>query len=393
MHKVLLSFSICFVFCYMGIKADEIEQMLTEIEKNNKQLQAQEAYLNGMEYELKSGNNLPDPVVSGFYLPYGSASPPEYSEIQISQTFEFPTVYSSRSDLINKKMEQNEAVYQNVRQEVLLSAKKVLLELIYVNKKLKIEQERIGKSEKLFNHMEELYSKEEIGRIKLNKGKIAWLQDQFKLQQIERDKRKLLIQLQKLNGGTKLEFELSEYPGSTDLNDFEKIWEEKKSADPAILILTKQEDAAQQEIAVSKSKWLPDLTAGINYQGFEGAAHYGFYGGLTIPLWSNRHKVDAARAKYQYQVDINESQMIAMQSAYRNLYDEYMLLLEKYKEYEKTLNSINSDSLLYKAYELGEISFTEYYNDLRYYREAYDYFLEMEKELNLIKAELYKHTL
>lgn len=393
MYRILLSLSICILFFSIDIKADEIEQMLREIEKNNKKLQAQQAYSKGRGNELKTLNNLPDPVLSGFYLPFGSASPPDYTEIQLSQTFEFPTVYSARGDLIDEKIKQIETEHHKLRQEILLSAKQVCLELVYIHKKLDIERKRIEQSRQLFNHIEELYDKEEIGRIKLNKAKIAMMQDQFKLQKIERNKRNLLFQLQQLNGGQKVNFEQNEYPGSVQIREADDIWNEKRSSDPEILVLEINEETALKHVELSKSKKFPELTAGINYQGFEGAGHYGFYGGLRIPVWSNRHKVDAAEAKYQYQIEINESKMIAMQTVFRNLYEEYQLLFEKYNEYNETLNSINSDSLLFKAYELGEISFTEYYNDLRYYREAYDYFLDMEKELNLLKTELLKHTL
>lgn len=66
---------------------------------------------------------------------------------------------------------------------------------------------------------------------------------------------------------------------------------------------------------------------------------------------------------------------------------------EKYEAYESTLNSLNSNELLYKAYQSGELSFLDYFAELQFYRKAYDEMLRMQYELHISQTQLLKHQL
>ena len=68
-------------------------------------------------------------------------------------------------------------------------------------------------------------------------------------------------------------------------------------------------------------------------------------------------------------------------------------MLEKFHEYQITMGNLDSEQLLFKAYQLGEYSFMDYYLELQFYRTAKDRMLEMEKELQQLQAQLLKHQL
>ncbi|WP_332911863.1 TolC family protein [Algoriphagus boritolerans] len=112
-----------------------MEELLQQVEQNNLELQALSTALEGKRFELLSGNNLPDPEVGIFYLPFGENITGDYTEYQITQSFEFPTVYSSRKNLINQQVSQYELEYKARRQEILGSAQAYALELILISKK------------------------------------------------------------------------------------------------------------------------------------------------------------------------------------------------------------------------------------------------------------------
>jgi hypothetical protein len=57
------------------------------------------------------------------------------------------------------------------------------------------------------------------------------------------------------------------------------------------------------------------------------------------------------------------------------------------------MGNLESEDLLFKAYMLGEYSFMDYYVELQFYRNASDKMLQMEKELQLLQAQLLKHQL
>ena len=366
---------------------------LQQIEENNPTLKAFSSFLESKKLSQKASNNLPDLQGGAYYLPFGDHVSGDYTEFQVTQSFEFPTVYSTRGTLIHMQEAQNAMEYQLKRQDVLLPALKLLNDLIFLNKKEEIEKVRVLQSKKIFDQTNELFEQEQVGVLDLNKAKIAWIQEQFKLDIIGSDLKKIMIQLKNMNGGKELDFAPNDYVGSLIVDDPENLWQEKMQVDPELKILLDQEKVAKQQIKLSKNKSLPNLTAGYNYQGVSGSTYSGIYGGVSIPLWSSRNTVKAAEAKYDYQKSFTQVKTDVMHTEFLGEYEVYQVLLKKYQEYQSTLQSLGSEELLLQAFELGELSFIQYYIELQFYQKALDSMLEMENKLVQSKAELLKHQL
>jgi cobalt-zinc-cadmium efflux system outer membrane protein len=392
-QKIVLVIGIS-VLCYAAsAQINDITRVLLEIQQNNKELQAFASRMEGQQFELRAENNLPDPQVGFYYLPWGEHSSGDYNEFQISQSFEFPRIYVARKELIIKQISQLELELILKKQEVLLPVQNYCIELIYLNKRIKIEEARVDLAEKILRQVELLYDKGQVGILEINKAKIAWMQERFNVEKIENDKRNILLTLQNLNGGMMISFDQNEFLDNLQLPPLDSIWNEKKLKDPEMKILRKKEEIALQLTQLIKYKSVPNITAGFNYQGVAGANYSGIYGGLTIPIWSNRHKVKAKNVLYNYQKSQNIFQSNAAYAKHRKLYNDYHMLMRTYHEFQKNLMSLNSDGLLFKAYELGEISFMEYYLEMHFYHQAYDAMLDMEKQLNRLKSEILRHQL
>ena len=389
----VLAFCVClFSFVAVAQSPDPMDA-LQQIEENNTTLKAFSSFLESKKLSQKASNNLPDPQGGAYYLPFGDHVSGDYTEFQVTQSFEFPTVYSTRGTLIHMQEAQNAMEYQLKRQEVLLPALKLLNELIFLDKKEEVEQVRVLQSKKIFDQTNELFELEQVGVLDLNKAKIAWIQEQFKLDIISSDLKKIMIQLKNMNGGKELDFAPNDYVGSLIVDDPENLWQEKMQVDPELKILLEQEKVAKQQIKLSKNKSLPNLTAGYNYQGVSGSTYSGIYGGVSIPLWSSRNTVKAAEANYDYQKSFTQVKTDVMHSEFLGEYEVYQVMLKKYQEYQSTLQSLESEALLLQAFKLGELSFMQYYLELQFYQQAFDSMLEMEKQLNQSKAELLKHQL
>ncbi|MDH5435953.1 MAG: TolC family protein, partial [Gammaproteobacteria bacterium] len=343
--------------------------------------------------ELKSGNNLPDPQLGAYYLPFGEHSTGDYTEFQVSQSFEFPTVYSARGSLIEKQSTQFELDYLEKRQEILSQAKEYCLNLIYLNKRLATESLRAEQAVQVFDQVQELYKKEQVGILELNKAKVAWMQDQFKVQEIESNIKNILLLLTNLNGGTEVNLTVREYGASVVLDTKDSLWQEKQLQDPVLKQFKQQEVIAEQSLSLAKNKGLPNLTAGYNTQGVAGERFSGIYAGVSIPLWSNRNKVKAAQFQVDFQQSFTSAKTLQAYASFEQQYNNYEIMLAKYQEYEATLTGLNSDELLLQAYRLGELSFLEYYMELQFYRQAYDAMLNMQYQLYISQNQLVKHQL
>jgi cobalt-zinc-cadmium efflux system outer membrane protein len=394
MNKHIVSAICGCLFFVNGFSQDKnIEELLNEIEQNNTELKGYQSFIESQQLTNRSNNNLPDPQLSGFYLPFGDNTTGDYTEYQISQSFEFPTVYGARGKWNDLKSEQLQTAYAKKRQDVLLNAKELLIKLTFLQKQKVIETERRTQSKKVFDQIQELFNKEQVGILDLNKAKIAWFQEQFVVEQIDSDIQILMSKLNTLNGDKPLDGLSTETISSTEVESIENLWQEKLTNDPRLLELKANETASLQKVALEKNKVLPNLALGYNYQGFSGNNNSGFYGGVSIPLWNSKNKVKAAEANYEYQQSNTEVVTSLLYSEFQETHKRYKLMLEKYKEYQTTMGNLDSEQLLFKAYQLGEYSFMNYYVELQFYRNASDKMLQMEKELQLLQAQLLKHQL
>ncbi|MBI9040242.1 TolC family protein [Lutibacter sp.] len=393
MNKLIV-FAICGCLSFVSgfSQTKNLEELLNEIEQSNTALKGYQFFVESQQLENKSANNLPDPQLSGYYLPYGDNTTDAYTEYQISQSFEFPTVYAARGKWNDLKSMEIQTAYAKKRQEVLLNAKEFLIELTFLQKQKTIETDRRSQSKQVFDQIQELFNKEQVGILDLNKAKIAWIQEQFVVEKIKNDIQILLSKLKTLNGDKPLEG-LSETITSTEIASIENLWQEKLLKDPWLQELNANENASLQKVKLEKNKALPNLALGYNYQGVNGDNYSGFYGGISIPLWSSKNKVKAAQANYEYQQSNTQVITASLYSQFQETFSRYQLMHSKYKEYQSTMGNLESEKLLLKAYMLGEYSFMDYYVELQFYRNASDKMLQMEKELQLLQAQLLKHQL
>ena len=268
-----------------------------------------------------------------------------------------------------------------------------MIKLVFLQKQKAIETKRRTQGKQVFDQIQELYDKEQVGILDLNKAKIAWIQEQFVVQQIESEIQIVLSNLRTLNGGNAIDSFTASIDLPIEVATVETLWQEKLANDPSLQSLKVTETASLQKVKLEKNKVLPNMALGYNYQGVSGSNFSGFYGGLSIPLWNSKNKVKSAKADYEYQKSNTQVITASLYTQFQETYNRYELMLEKYNEYQTTMANLNSEQLLFKAYMLGEFSFMDYYVELQFYRNASDRMLQMEKEVQLLQAQLLKHTL
>jgi len=370
-----------------------MQAALQSIEQNNRELRAITALNENKRQQLLSENSLPDPQVDGYFLPFGEHTPGDYYEFEISQSIEFPTVYSTRKKWVDAQALESELKLNARRQEILLQSEQLFIDLIHLRKRTALEQERYEQAKKIAEQVKVLHQKGQIGLLELNKANIAWMQVQFKVQHLENEESGLILSLKNMNGGDELIFTSTEYEGDLLLAEKVVLWQEMLTQDPTLRQLAQRQTVAVQGVKIAKNQGLPGLKAGYNYQGIPGSNYSGIYAGLTIPLWSNRHNVKAARSDLAYQEAYTTVETAQALTAFEKSYNSFQLLFSEYKEYRRTMNGLNSEALLLKAYELGEISFLEYHMELQFFRAAIDTMLLRERDMHQLKAYLQRHQL
>lgn len=391
----MLTFLVCLCFLEGSSQPPrvEINKALQEIEQNNEFLKAQLAKVSSKKLEYQASNALPSIQASAFYLPWGEHTGSDYTEFQVSQSFAFPTVYKRKKEWIDSQGKLLELGYQLERKQLLLAAKKVCLSIVNLNKRLLLLEKRLLQAEQVFIQTKTLFDQEEISILNFNKAQVAVIQERYRLKETEQQRESLLLDLQEMNGGHPLNLSQSTYSGSLLIEPFDSLHTIISVQSPDILFWEHQKTLVQQELKLTKAQGMPSFSFGVNYQGIDGSNYAGVLGGIAIPVWGQKNRVKAVASNFQYIQTFQKAKVNTKGLNYQKLYIKYQSLLEKYGQYKSTLNQLNGEEPLMKAYQLGEISYLEYYMELQFYYQAYDTMLDMEAELHLLKAELLKHQL
>ena len=135
------------------------------------------------------------------------------------------------------------------------------------------------------------------------------------------------------------------------------------------------------------------MELGYHNQSFTGQSFNGIHSGISIPLWEKKNTVKQKKAQLLFadlelQAHVNEHYFHI-----KHIYEKYSNLKTVMNEYQTMLTSLNSNVLLNKALALGQISTIEYFLEIGFYYNAFNNYLQTEKEFYETVAELYKYQL
>ncbi len=370
-----------------------IDTVLASIAKNNKTIQANFQYWEAQNLQYKTGLSLPNPTAELDYLIGSPANAGNQTDFTIAQSFDFPTAYIKKNQLSKQQIAQTEFQLTATRQDILLEAKKVCLELIYRNKLQARLQQQKQNTEKLLSDFKTKLEKGDGNILDVNKAQLQLIEVKKEYQENLSAIEQLTTKLTQLNGGIAILFSDTVYPELQILPPFKQLEPEYESNDPLRKILEQEKVISQKQVEVNKSLWLPKIEAGYHYQGILGQKFNGVHTGISIPLWENRNTVKMEKSKLlfvdlQLQDHLNEHYHMIKQ-----LYSRYENLKISLEEYQTTFTSVNSIALLNKALSLGQISTIGYFMEANYYVNAYNNYLQTEMEYYAVIAELFKYQL
>ena len=370
-----------------------IDKILIEIAKNNKTIQANTQYWNAQKVQYKIGNTLYNPTVEYDYLKGSPAQAGNQTDIVVTQSFDFPTVYGKRSKLANQLGIQADLQLKLANQELLLEAKKVCIELVYRNKLQIPLTKRKEATEKWLTNFKKKLESGDGTILDVNKAEIQLLEIKKQFQDNFSAIAKLNEQLTSLNGGTVLVFNDATYFDVPVIPDFETLEKEIEAQDYTRKTLEQEKVIAQNQLDVSKALAFPKMEVGYHYQGILGQTYNGIHTGISLPLWESKNTVKLQKAKMTFtELALNEH-VNEHYYEIKQLYGRYESVKGIMEEYKKINNSVEPIRLLDKALAAGQISVLEYFVELNYYSSTLNSYLEIEKEYYDIVATLMKYKL
>lgn len=370
-----------------------IDSVLVNIAKNNKTIVANTKYWEAKKLEYQTGLTPYNPKVDYDYLIGTPSNAGNQTDFAITQSFDFPTVYARKKQLSNEQIKQAEFQLNANRQEVLLEAKIICIELIYRNKFNSELTTRKQNTEKWLTAFQKSLEKGQGNIMDVNKAKLQLIEINASFQENLSISNQVNQKLTELNGGVPIQFSDTAYSSFEFISDFETLEQEIEANDPVRKCLEQEKVIGQNEVSLSKSLTLPKIETGYHYQSILGQRFNGVHFGLTIPLWENKNIVKTQQAE----LILNEANL------QDHINEHYYDIKQKYErmtnlkitldEYQTLFSSLNNVELLDKSLSLGQISTIEYFMEMTYYYEALKNYLKTEMEYNKVVAELYKYQL
>ena len=371
-----------------------IEEVLRSVEANNKELQATRQQVEAQTLEAKLDNNLPDPTVTYSHL-YGNQEGMGFTgEFIASQSFDFPSLYAQRRKWSKLQGENFNKQGEEVRQQILLQAKEVCLDLILLNQQQRLLDLRRENAEQLSKLYAERLENGDANILETNKINLELLNVRNEARLNEATRTAKLQELAALNGGIAISFVDTAYVPVDQPASLADLQQEVLTADRRLQSLRSAQQAALRQISVSKAKGLPSFELGYRMNPSSGGQRYnGFLVGISIPLFSNRNNVKQAKAQSLYTDLQLESATTVVENELMQLYNRSVALKASIDEYRTELDRQNSLALLNKAIQAGQISMIEYFVDVTTLYQSLQNYMQLQNEYQKVMAQIYKYQL
>lgn len=392
-----------------GAGGEALSAILTQIEQNNRQLQANTQNVNAQKLENRSGNNLADPTLSYAHLWDSDDKNITAGELVITQSFDFPSLYVTRARMNRYKAQSLDAQALALRQDILLQAQEICLDIIMLTRQQSLLDERLKNAEELAAFYKQRLETGDASSIETNKINLELLNVRTEARMNRTALDNKLRELTALNGNQSLvpgrplaegpvaphalNLGLTEYPDMPLPTDFASLCDELLASDPTLLALQNDSEAARRQLSVSRQGWLPGLEVGYRRNTESRHPLNGIVVGFSFPIFQNHGKVKMARSQLQSIDYQKENARLNASAALWQLYEEASGLQTSIREYNETLGRQQDLRLLRQALEGGQISMIEYFVEVSVVYQSQTNLLQLENQYQKAMAKIYKSRL
>lgn len=387
MKKIIYIILLSALFSLAG-KAQNFDNILQSIEENNTALKAYREQAKASKIGNKTGINMANPEVEFAYL-WGSPNAASHrTNLDISQSFDFPTAYRYKSQLAEGKNKQLDLVYDRQRRDILQQARLLCVELAYQSKVNEQLTGRLKYAKELAEAYQKSFDQGNIDILERNKTKLNYLNEEKALQINNVEINTLVMELQRLNGGLAFPANPDDFPAYALPKDYQEWFERVKENNPLLQMGEQEIALSRKQEQLTRALNLPKFTAGYTSERIPGETLQGFSIGMSIPLWEGKNTVKHQKAQTVALQMQHQDSKLQFQNALKNQYDKAVKLSALLGEYKEALEVTNNRELLKKALDKGQLSLINYLLELSVYYETIDKYLETERDYQLAVAEL-----
>lgn len=373
--------------------ADIYTPVLTAIEAHNPRVKAAKARVAAELDENSTGLAPADPEVEFGYLWGTKSGMGHRKDVSVSQQFDFPTVYNRRRE-VAKAMDAEANIRGSVtRQQVLLQAKELCIQLIYANANEQLCLTNLNNARRMANAYSRMLAAGHTTQLEANKTQLSLAEAEAQFNEAVTERMALMRRLQSLNGGDSLAFEVAAFPAIVLPADPDSLCLAAMEANADLESYRRTARTAQTRVSLAKSLNLPKISVGYMGEFTPDEGWQGVKVGVSVPLWENRRGVRAAKAASIAAVSEYDDAASEFQNGFMESYDRAVRLTQTVSVLKASLSESDNTRLLNQALAQGEISLLQYLDELEFLLQAQLRLLEAERALALEAARLTAHEL
>lgn len=376
-------------FVSIGLNAQtSINSVLASIEEHNTTLKSLREGAKAQKLENKTDIYLENPEVGFNYLWGSPTAIGNRTDFSVMQSFDMATITGTKSKAADKQNVLVDWQYKADRMNILLEAKQYCIDLIYYNALRKELDLRLQHARTIAAGYEGRLNSGDVSRLEYNKVQLNLSTVQGEISRVDVERNALLEQLKRLNGGKDILFEDNRYDEVLLPPHFDAWFEQASQKDPVLAYARQEIEVSKQQVAISRMKSLPSLSAGYMSEKVVGEQFQGVSVGISIPLWENKNRVKQAKASVRAAESRAVDSRVQFYNQLQLLYNRTAGLKVATEKYQQSLEMANNTELLKKALDAGEISLLEYMVEMGLYYDIINQVLGTERDFQKAFAEL-----
>lgn len=362
--------------------------ILQSVEQHSTLLKAERMKADAENEGLTLENRLEDPELGVNYL-WGSKDIGNRLDLSLSQSFDFPTVYAQRKKLIAEMQRVNDLLYLSERQKLMVSAKKLCIQVVYCNALMEHLDEDLEATQALADAYQKLFDKGEATIIDRNKAQQAFLFFKAEYDEFHNLRNNLLAELRCLNGGEVVDIADKAFVHEPLPADFEQWMAGNLDSHPEMQMAHQKVISDSLAANVARNGWWPKFRVGYMSEKTDDEHFLGLSAGLSVPVWSASRKTKVAKAKLAASQLAENDLKIHLQTQLRSVYNDALTLEKTLNSYTGYLQTFDNSNLLKKSLDAGQITLVTYLQEIQYVHEMHEKAYAAARDLELRKAELY----
>lgn len=362
---------------------------------NNPDLLSETRATAAANYDELTGLTLADPEVNVSYMFGAPADVPNKTNIEVTQTFDFPTMSGARRRVAQAQGRVQDASLLARRSQLALEVEKALIEYVYASHLAAELEEWEALSSRMLAEADTALEAGTITILEHNGINLQTLAARDELDASRVELASALATLHRLNGGKPLENLPQEWPDASLPPSLEEWTEQAMRVNPELELAGAALALAAREVELRKKQGLPEFSVGYVNELVKGGNYHGASIGFSLPLWGNKGRVKGAEAVRQAAEESLQNARESFALKAQSDWERASMLRQVWERYDHAWAEASAltERRLSTALQKKTISIADWLRARTTLKEYALRRLQAAREWQLARAELYAPTL